>query len=123
MVHKATHHFDLVNWWLGSEPETVLAQGKREFYTPATARRLGLKSHHERCRTCPEAKACSFRLDLAADPALKALYLDNEQHDGYFRDRCVFRPDIDIEDTMNLAVTYDNDVSMSYSLNAFTGWE
>ena len=20
MIHKATHHFDLVNWWLGSEP-------------------------------------------------------------------------------------------------------
>ena len=23
MIHKATHHFDLVNWWLGSEPEIV----------------------------------------------------------------------------------------------------
>ena len=22
MVHKATHHFDLVNWWLNSSPET-----------------------------------------------------------------------------------------------------
>ena len=25
-------------------------------------------------------------------PDFKELYLDNEQHDGYFRDRCVFRP-------------------------------
>ena len=23
MIHKATHHFDLVNWWLGSDPEIV----------------------------------------------------------------------------------------------------
>jgi predicted dehydrogenase len=123
MVHKATHHFDLVNWWLGSEPELVMAQGKREFYTPAMARRMGLSSHHERCRTCPEAKACTFRLDLAADPALKALYLDNERHDGYFRDRCVFRPDIDIEDTMNVIVRYRSGATLSYSLNACNAWE
>jgi predicted dehydrogenase len=82
MVHKATHHFDLVNWWLGSEPELVMAYGKREYYTPAMARRMGLSSHHERCRTCPERSKCGFYLDLATDPGFKALYLDNEQHDG-----------------------------------------
>ena len=123
MVHKATHHFDLVNWWLSAIPVTVRATGKRGFYTPAMARRLGLSGPHERCRTCPEKTKCAFELDISKVPELKTLYLDNEQYDGYFRDRCVFRPDIDIEDAMNLAVTYDNDVSMSYSLNAFTGWE
>jgi predicted dehydrogenase len=123
MVHKATHHFDLVNWWLGSEPERVLAQGKREFYTPAMAKRLGLKSHHERCHTCPEKKACTFQLDLAANPNMKAMYLDNEHHDGYFRDRCVFRPDIDIEDTMNVIVSYKSGATLSYSLNACNAWE
>ena len=123
MVHKATHHFDLVNWWLGSQPQTVLAHGKREYYTPALAKRMGLKSHHERCRTCPEKSACTFYLDLAADPAFKALYLDNEQYDHYFRDRCVFRPEIDIEDTMNVIVRYESGATLSYSLNAFNAWE
>jgi predicted dehydrogenase len=123
MVHKATHHFDLVNWWLGTEPESVMASGKREYYVPATAKRMGLKSHHERCLTCPEKKACSFHLDLAADPAFKALYLDNERHDGYYRDRCVFRPEIDIEDTMNVIVRYRTGATLSYSLNAFNAWE
>lgn len=123
MVHKATHHFDLVNWWLGTQPDTVLAYGKREFYTPAMARRMGLKSHHERCRTCPESTACAFYLDLAADPAFKALYLDNEHHDGYFRDQCVFRPEIDIEDTMNVIVRYQTGATLSYSLNACNAWE
>ena len=123
MVHKATHHFDLVNWWLGSEPETVLAYGKREFYTPAMAKRLGLASHHERCHGCPERAACTFYLDLAADPAFKQLYLDNEKHDGYFRDRCVFRPDIDIEDNMNVIVRYRTGATLSYSLNACNAWE
>ena len=32
MVHKATHHFDLVNWWLASKPVTVMAMGDLDFY-------------------------------------------------------------------------------------------
>ena len=123
MVHKSTHHFDLVNWWLGAVPVSVMATGARTFYTPAMARRLGLSGPHERCHTCPEKNRCSFFFDLAANPNLKALYLDCEQHDGYFRDRCVFRADIDIEDTMNVLVNYDNGVKLSYSLNAFNAWE
>lgn len=123
LVHKSTHHFDLVNWWLGAMPVSVMASGKREFYTPATARRLGLSGPHERCRTCPEKSKCGFYLDLAAAPTLKELYLDQEQHDGYFRDRCVFRDDIDIEDTMNVIVGYDSGATLSYSLNTFNAWE
>ncbi|WP_390898966.1 Gfo/Idh/MocA family protein [Streptomyces cynarae] len=41
MVHKATHHFDLVNWWLGSRPETVFAQGGLFFYGDEAGRRRG----------------------------------------------------------------------------------
>jgi predicted dehydrogenase len=123
MVHKSTHHFDLVNWWLGADPEIVQAIGKREFYTPKMAQRMGLQSHHERCRTCPEKDLCTFYLDIGADKNFKELYLDNEQHDGYFRDRCVFRPDITIEDTMNVIVKYKTGATLSYSLNAFNSWE
>jgi predicted dehydrogenase len=32
MIHKSTHHFDLVNWWLGSAPETVFGFGNLAFY-------------------------------------------------------------------------------------------
>ena len=122
-VHKATHHFDLVNWWLGAMPESVLATGKRQFYTPAMARRMGLGGPHQRCRTCPEKDRCGFHLDLEASPRLKALYLDHEKQDGYVRDLCVFRPGIDIEDTLNALVTYDTGARLSYSLNAFNAWE
>ncbi len=123
MVHKATHHFDLVNWWLSSVPVSVFATGKRQFYTPETARRMGLRSHHERCRTCPEKDACGFYFDLGQHPLIRALYLDCEEFDGYFRDRCVFRPEISIEDTMHVQVRYANDATMSYSLVAHAAWE
>jgi len=123
MVHKATHHFDLVNWWLGAQPHTVLSYGKREYYTPDMAKRMGLKSPHERCHTCPEKSACTFYMDLGADPKLKQLYLDNEEFDGYYRDQCVFRPEIDIEDTMNVIVRYNTGTTLSYSLNACNAFE
>ena len=122
MVHKATHHFDLVNWWLSDVPVSVTGVGKREFYTPEMAVRMGLSGHHERCLTCPEADKCRFHIDISAG-GLKSLYLDNEEFDGYFRDRCVFRPDISIEDTMNVIVKYAANTTLSYSLNAFNAWE
>jgi predicted dehydrogenase len=123
MVHKATHHFDLINWWLSAIPVSVKATGKREFYTPVMAKRFGLAHYHERCHNCPEKDKCAFELNLEKDKNLKELYLDNEKYDGYYRDRCVFRPDIDIEDTMNVLVKYDNNVTLCYSLNAFNAWE
>ena len=123
MVHKATHHFDLVNWWLSSVPETVYAFGARNFYRPETAERYGFKNRGKRCHGCPEVVKCPFYLDLAEYPSLKSLYLDSEQYDGYFRDQCVFSPDIDIEDTMDVAVRYRSGATMSYSLHAFMPWE
>jgi predicted dehydrogenase len=123
MVHKATHHFDLVNWWLSANPVEVSAQGRKGFYTPEMARRMGLSGPHERCHTCPEQAQCGFYLDIAADAGLRAIYYDNEKYDGYFRDQCVWRPEIDIEDNMNVIVDYDSGAKLSYSLNANSAWE
>ncbi len=122
MVHKATHHFDLVNWWLSTVPARVFASGSRGFYTPQTADRYGLTARGERCHGCAEAGRCPFFLDISRGK-LAEMYLENEQFDGYYRDRCVFSPTIDIEDTMNLVVDYENGVKMSYSLNTFMPWE
>jgi predicted dehydrogenase len=123
MVHKATHHFDLVNWWLSTVPETVYATGTCNFYCPETAARYGLTHCGERCLECTEADKCPFYLDLRAYPRLKHAYLEQEQYDKYFRDRCVFGTDIDIEDTIHVIVNYRNGVMLSYSLHAFMPWE
>jgi predicted dehydrogenase len=123
LVHKATHHFDLVNWWLSAVPVSVFAAGERKFYTPKQAERYGLTRRGRRCLDCAEAGKCRFRLDLRASGSLSKLYLENESYDGYFRDRCVFDETIDIEDSMQLVVTYDTGARLSYSLNAFMPWE
>ena len=124
MVHKATHHFDLVNWWLSSVPQRVYASGQRSFYTPQMAHRIGPTQRTERCHTCPHrAKECQFGLNLAGTSGLKAMYLDQENYDGYFRDLCVFSEDMDIEDSMNVVVDYASGAIMTYSLNSFMPWE
>jgi len=117
LVHKATHHFDQLNWWIGSDPETVFAMGARQFYGPQREER------GERCLTCGHASSCPFYLDLRADESLAALYLQAESEDGYWRDRCVFAPEIDIEDTLHVTVRYANGVLLNYALYAFAPFE
>lgn len=117
LVHKATHHFDMINWWLEDEPQTVYAFGARRLYGPARPER------GERCSACQYATTCEFYVDYRSDPFMKAFYFDAEGEDGYFRDRCVFADEIDIEDTMAASVKYKAGALMSYSLNAHTPWE
>ncbi|MBI2912588.1 MAG: Gfo/Idh/MocA family oxidoreductase [Chloroflexi bacterium] len=117
LVHKATHHFDLINWWLDSEPEEVFAQGRLAFYGPTRAER------GDRCLTCAHASTCEFAMDLRAVDYMRALYLDAEAEDGYHRDGCVFADEIDICDTMSATVRYQNGAVMSYSLSAYAPWE
>ncbi len=123
MVHKATHHFDLVNWWLSTVPDTVYATGTRNFYRPEMAERYGLAKRGERCAGCAESEQCPFYLDLSAYPKLKHQYLDQEHYDGYLRDQCVFSAEIDIEDTMHVIVNYRSGAMLSYSLHSFMPWE
>jgi predicted dehydrogenase len=123
MVHKATHHFDLVNWWLNATPELVFALGSLSFYGKHNALERGIKSDYERSSNNPEAKNDPFALHLEQDPTLKALYLDAEKEDGYFRDKNVFAEDITIEDTMSVLVRYDTGALLTYSLNAYSPWE
>lgn len=123
LVHKSTHHFDLMNWWVDSTPITVAANGKRAFYTPEMAVKLGLKNHGPRCHGCPVFDRCDYRLHLEGDDELRELYLDAEDADGYFRDRCVFDSDITIEDTMQVEAEYANGVFLNYTLCAYSPWE
>ncbi|MEV1132242.1 Gfo/Idh/MocA family oxidoreductase [Agromyces sp. NPDC049794] len=119
-IHKASHHFDLVNWWIQATPMRVFASGGLRFYGAENAAARGLG---ERPGRGTGATGDPFALDLASEPRMKELYLDQEHHDGYLRDRDVFDPDITIEDNLAALVDYDTGVTMSYSLNAHAPWE
>ena len=122
LVHKATHHFDLVNWWLGARPVQVYASGKLFFYGENGARH-GYDRGYARTHGAPEAADDPFSLDLAANPRLRELYLDAEHVDGYHRDQNVFAPGVTIEDDMAVLVRYDSGATMTYHLTAYAPWE
>lgn len=123
LVHKSTHHFDLVNFWLGTRPQTVYAQGSLMFYGKENAEKRGVTEFYSRARGSDIAKNDPFALDLEKSPELQGLYADAEHEDGYYRDQSVFGDGISIEDTMGVLVRYKNKAIMTYSLNCYMPWE
>ncbi|MBQ7208804.1 MAG: Gfo/Idh/MocA family oxidoreductase [Lentisphaeria bacterium] len=125
MVHKATHHFDLVNWWLDSVPVTVYAMGDLKFYGRENAEKRGVTEFYQRSLGSEIARKdpFGFRLDKDYTEFLQRLYFDSEKYDGYQRDQSVFGDGIDIEDNMSVMVRYKNNVVMNYTLCAHCPYE
>jgi predicted dehydrogenase len=116
-VHKATHHFDLLNWWIDSDPTEVFAYGDLENYGANNAFRGA------NCRTCEHKTKCAYYFDITQDKQLMDLYVANEKFDGYIRDNCLFRKEIDIYDKMSAQIKYANNVSVNYSLTTYSPYE
>ncbi|MDE1548823.1 Gfo/Idh/MocA family protein [Jeotgalibaca caeni] len=123
LVHKSTHHFDLVNFWLNSYPKTVFAFGDLNFYGMKNAEKRGVKDFYYRSYGSEKAKNDPFAIDLESSEELRELYLKAEEDSGYIRDRSVFSDDISIEDTLGLTAKYENNTILTYSLNAYMPWE
>ncbi|KAF9891126.1 hypothetical protein FE257_005062 [Aspergillus nanangensis] len=123
LVHKSTHHFDLVNFWLQTRPETVAAMGDLRFYGKENAEARGEKKFYARAAGSEAAQEDPFALHLGQNEQLKGLYLDAEWEDGYYRDQSVFGDGISIEDTMGVMVRYRSGAVLTYSLTAYAPWE
>ncbi|WP_458111852.1 Gfo/Idh/MocA family oxidoreductase [Arthrobacter sp. R1-13] len=127
LIHKASHHFDLVNWWIDDVPERVFASGGLKFYGDKNAAERGLGARPERgtqeASNADGGTKDPFVLDLRDDEKLRELYYENEHHDGYRRDQDVFTAGITIEDNLALIVDYQGGPTLSYSLNAHSPWE
>ena len=117
LVHKASYHFDLLNWWLDSEPQEIFAYGNLEFYGKNNSFRS------EKCRGCEHKSKCRFFFDMTKNERLMKLYADNEKYDNYFRDGCLWRNSINIFDKMAVQIKYANNVQVSYSLTTYSPYE
>ena len=120
LVHKSTHHFDLVNFWLNSKPKQVFSFGDLLFYGRENAENRGITKFYYRAHGSENAKNDPFAIHMAGNKGLEDLYLNAEADDGYLRDQSVFGDGISIEDTLNVLVKYESGAIMSYSLNAFS---
>ena len=113
-VHKASHHFDLLNWWIDSDPESVYALGSLDHYGKNGTFRA------ENCRTCPHTSKCKFYYDITRNQNYMDLYVANEKYDGYLRDGCVFKNDVNIFGKMAATIRYKNGVQVAYSLTTYS---
>ena len=116
-MHKASHHFDLLNWWIDSDPESVYALGSLDHYGKNGTFRA------ENCRTCPHTSKCKFYYDITRNQNYMDLYVANEKYDGYLRDGCVFKNDVNIFDKMAATIRYKNGVQVAYSLTTYSPYE
>jgi len=123
LVHKSTHHFDLVNFWLHDRPKTVFAFGDLMFYGRENAEERGVTKFYTRTYGSENAKGDPFAFVMEGNENLEGLYLNAEHEDGYIRDQSVFGDNISIEDTMNVLVKYEKGTTMSYSLNTYSPYE
>lgn len=106
LVHKSSHHFDLVSWWLGgADPVRVTAEGRLFCYGPE-----GRRKGDDR-----------FSMDLASSARLRELYAD--AGDGYRRDGDVFSSEINIRDDMAVLLRWSTGATMTYHLHAYSPWE
>src|SRR5262245_45086449 len=120
LVHKATHHFDLVNWWIDSYPREVFALAGLRFYGRANAEARGESYPYARYTGTEAAANDPFALFLDRNAALRGLYLEAEADSGYIRDRNVLGEPITIDDTMTVTARYRNNALLSYCLVAYT---
>ncbi|MFA9557667.1 Gfo/Idh/MocA family protein [Evansella sp. AB-rgal1] len=125
-IHKCTHHFDLVNWWITQKPAEVFAYGALNYY--GSEGELNPKKVDGRhCGTCKDKKDCSYysrwnsrqkniqvpddHLNSLTEKKIDFPYTD------YRPDQCIFDSEITIEDTYTATIKYDKGALLSYSVN------
>lgn len=128
-IHKSTHHFDLVNWWINQNPVEVFAFGALNYYgkdgelNPSQA-------NHRYCGTCDEKSACQYyrrwtnrRNSFSVKDDHLSSNIEESAYTNYRPDACIFDHEIDIEDTYTATVKYDKGALLSYSVNFSTPYE
>lgn len=123
-IHKSSHHFDLVNWWLDQKPVEVFAFGALNYY--------GSKSEYNPaevdgryCFSCDVQNRCSYYTRWNSRSHTLKVIDDHissdtkrlETYTNYRPDQCVFDSEIEIEDTYTAAIKYDEGALLSYTVN------
>ncbi|HWJ78916.1 MAG TPA: Gfo/Idh/MocA family oxidoreductase [Niallia sp.] len=125
-IHKSTHHFDLVNWWIDQQPIEVFAYGGLNYfgkdgeYNPSS-------TDNRYCSTCDEKVECSYYMRWSnrrdnlkiKDDHIRADSVEKSaaNYSQYRPDACIFDHEINIEDTYVATVKFDKGAFLSYSVN------
>jgi predicted dehydrogenase len=115
-ITKASHDFDLLNWFAGGTPTRVFATSSLSYYKPKPK----AATH---CRICDIRDECPDYHDIEKrgvsdrDKVLNELSRLTEEATGQMRDLCLFNSEKDTFDNGIAVVEYDNDVRATYTVN------
>lgn len=129
-IHKSTHHFDLVNWWLDQKPEEVFAYGDLHYFGPNGELNPSKKASRF-CGNCDKQRNCAYYRrwnprsgsNSVRDDHLLAGVYEDIPYTNYRPDACIFDEEVRIEDTYVAAVKYDGGSLLSYSINFSAPYE
>ena len=134
-IHKACHHFDLVNWWMDfPKPREVHAFGRLNHYGPDGPFNPSRKDGRC-CKECVEREDCAYKARWETRSSVSMLREADEHMKNfdesktlyspeiYRPDRCIFDSEIDIHDTMIANIRYENGALLNYSANFSTPYE
>ena len=129
-IHKSSHHFDLVNWWVDGVPEAVHAFGALNHYGPEGVFNPSKKDGRD-CRSCSEIMNCAYKARwttrnssiFVADDHINAFDGKEKLYSEYSPHMCMFDSKINIYDTFIANVKYRNGVLLNYSANFSTPYE
>jgi predicted dehydrogenase len=136
-IHKSSHHFDLVNWWTGQQPQEVFAFGALNYYGPEGE--LNPKKEDGRhCSTCEVKPDCDYYMRWSSrgkEMQVADDHIDTAGAAGahsssaagtasaqapyteYRSDACIYDSQINIEDTYSVNVKYNGGALLTYSVN------
>ena len=129
-IHKASHHFDLVNWWIDGIPQEVHAFGALNHYGPNGVFNPS-KKNGRHCTGCPEKRNCAYQRRFSSrakdvsiiDSHLAAFQTREKLYSTYTPDKCIFDEEINIHDTIVANVRYKSGAFLNYSANFSTPYE
>ena len=129
-IHKSSHHFDLVNWWVDGVPEYVHAFGALNHYGPEGVFNPSKKDGRH-CNDCDELMQCPYKARwatrnstiMAQDDHINDFIGKKKLFTTYRPDQCMFDSEINIYDTFVVNVKYRNGVLLNYSANFSTPYE
>jgi predicted dehydrogenase len=129
-VHKCCHHFDLVNWWVGSRPETVFAFGSLNYFGPRSPFKPprsggGVLGQIAKCpyHNRWHGEGAAAPEDDHLNPRQRIVRLPYHGQYGKGNARYIYDSDIEIEDTYSAVVRYGCGASLAYSANFSAPWE
>ncbi|HEY3563172.1 MAG TPA: Gfo/Idh/MocA family oxidoreductase [Kribbella sp.] len=119
-VHKSSHHFDLLNWWIGALPEEIFGYGALNYYGPSSPHRVDARAE-DPYFLAQQGSGVFPTDDGTAREGLFGLHYPGQYPAS--RPLYLYDAEIDIEDTYSAIARYPSGACLTYSVDFSSTWE